>query len=436
MQILKNQTILKKQSENYIVGELSNIAAVVQAPQILVTYYAVDPDLTITMNGLKDIDVWIGPDSPVVYNKIENFPVSGVDNLVEQASFDEEVGFDEDFESSGIAFPQTHVPKPNDFFIIQNSEVTALYRITNIEPTTVRSNPFTGFTFKLYSRDPTKIAQLERQVKNTYTTTVTAIGLDKSLVISKDSLFQIEDHVKQYVDIVSLYNSLFWDNSKAAFVYEGVADEETGLVQHFIDMTLWRLMFDEGIVIYDDMITYANNNFNMSIPRLYTGCPDIYVDDHKYHQSILYRLYSQYDKKDKIGEYRFPQGYCVDPRIGKFTGTNLVYFEYYGAKCDAYCRNIACPVFDDEFLCRLSDNALYERQYADYEYCAGCSYHCKKQTANACNTSLRNAIIAWYNGEEIDWENLTLNDRRSSENYFLLPILLGAYKQYIKGLQS
>ena len=294
MQILKNQTILKKQSENYIVGELSNIAAVVQAPQILVTYYAVDPDLTITMNGLKDIDVWIGPDSPVVYNKIENFPVSGVDNLVEQASFDEEVGFDEDFESSGIAFPQTHVPKPNDFFIIQNSEVTALYRITNIEPTTVRSNPFTGFTFKLYSRDPTKIAQLERQVKNTYTTTVTAIGLDKSLVISKDSLFQIEDHVKQYVDIVSLYNSLFWDNSKAAFVYEGVADEETGLVQHFIDMTLWRLMFDEGIVIYDDMITYANNNFNMSIPRLYTGCPDIYVDDHKYHQSILYRLYSQY----------------------------------------------------------------------------------------------------------------------------------------------
>lgn len=435
MQILKNSVILQKQSANYITGELSNIAAVVQAPQILVTLYTVDPDLSTTMDGLKNINDWIGENSTVVYNKIENFPLSGIDQLVEQATFDEEVGFDEDFESAGIAFPNTHMPKPNDCFVIENSNVTALYKITGIEPTTVRSNPFIGFTFKLYSRDPEKIKQLERQVHETYTTTVTAIGLDKNLVITKEALFQIEDHVKNYVELASLYSSLFWSPEKAAFIYDGVYDEETGVAQCFIDMTLWRLMFDEGIVIYDDVITYANNNFNMSIPTMYTGCPDVYVDDYKYRRSILYRLYSQY-KKDDFDEYRFPQGYSVDPRIGKFTGTHLVYFEHYGNKCDAYSCTMACPVWDDEFLSRLYNGQPYEREYPDYEYCEGCSLRCKKLSAEPCNTLLRNAIINWYNGQDIDWENLKVTDAKSTENYFLIPLLLGVYKQYIKNLQK
>ena len=52
------------------------------------------------------------------------------------------------------------------------------------------------------------------------------------------------------------------------------------------------------------------------------------------------------------------------------------------------------------------------------------------------NRSLRNAIIAGYNGDPIDWENLEINSERSIENYELLPIVLAYYKEYIMGLQK
>ena len=59
-----------------------------------------------------------------------------------------------------------------------------------------------------------------------------------------------------------------------------------------------------------------------------------------------------------------------------------------------------------------------------------------KVTEYPFNPYLRNAIIAWYNGTRIDWENLIIEDKKTSENYFLLPIILGAYKHYIGKLQK
>lgn len=435
MRILKNQTILKTQSENYIKGELSNIASVVQAPQILAELYVIDPDQTMTLAGFKNVQDYIDQTSTAVYNMIDNFPMSGFDNLVVQATFNDETGWDEDHESQGIAFPNTHMPKPYDCFIIKGSQVTALYVITNIEPVTVRSNPFVGFTFRLLSRDPGMIAQLRRQVKDEYTTTVTSIGLDKSLVITKAAYSSIEEHVKNYLDLASLYRTLFWDQQKSAFIFDGLYDPETRVKEIFIDMTLWRLMFDEGIVIFDDVVTYANSNFKRTVPRLYTSCPDVMVDDYAFHRSIIWRIYTR-DHKNPVDEFRFPQAYSADRRIAKFTGLNLTYFESYGNTSDCNQVSMTCPVWDDEFMHRLKHNEPYDVEAREFRYCDGCYLHCKGKLVNPFNASLRNAIIAWYNEQEIDWENLEISDVKTSENYFLIPLVLAAYKQYIHDLQK
>ena len=191
MQIIKNQDILKRQSSNYIKGELSNVAMAIQNSPILVDYYPINADLSPTLSGFKNVEDFIGPESPVVYDHIEKFPMAGIDNLTTTAQFDEELGFDEDIQSSGMIFPNTIVAKPYDLFMIPNGVVPALYIVTNIIPTTERSNPFVAIQFRLFSRDPEVIAQIKRQVRTAYVTPVTAIGPAKPPVLTNDKYFNI-----------------------------------------------------------------------------------------------------------------------------------------------------------------------------------------------------------------------------------------------------
>ena len=55
MQIIKNQDILKRQSSNYIKGELSNVAMAIQNSPILVDYYPINADLSPTLSGFKNV---------------------------------------------------------------------------------------------------------------------------------------------------------------------------------------------------------------------------------------------------------------------------------------------------------------------------------------------------------------------------------------------
>lgn len=436
MRIIKNQQILQRQSDNYIKNELSNVATAIQASQVLVDWWDIDPDLSQTHGGLKNMEDFIGPESTAAYHLIEGLPMSGIDNLVTQAQFDEEVGFSEDFQSSGIIFPNTIVPKPNSFFTIRGSDVTALYVVTNSTPVTVRSNPFVEVQFRLYTRDPELIKQLRRQTVDTSLVTLTAIGLNKSLVIKKESFFEIQHHVEQYLELCDLYKLLFWDSRRSAFIYDGFYDEASGMRISYLDVVLWKIMFDEGIIIYDDIVTYANNNFQKSFPRVYTSSPDRLVDPYELRQSILWRIYSKEKKKD-FAEFKFPQSYAPDMRLGKFTGTNLHYFERYGSQCDCNLMCTNCPTWDDEFVARIRDNQPYDpaqTAYGQLDQQAGC---CNEVSAGIVfNPYLRNIIIHYFNDRAIDWDNLEIVNERTCENYFLIPLVLGAYKVYIQNLQK
>lgn len=561
MRVLKNQSILQKQSDNYIRGELSNVAAAISTPQIITRYYSINADASTTLNGLHNVEDYIGERSPVQYNVISNLPMAGVDNLVSQASFDEELGFEEDFQSSGIILPNTIVPKPNDFFQVVGSEVTALYVVTTKNQITVRSNPFVEVQFRLYSRDPEVIAQLERQVKDEYLTTVTAIGEDKSMVIKKKSFFEVKTHVEQYLSLIELYRTYFYDTNKSAFVFDGLpgidgggclgyitgndildgtdggwreefgdpenphyatiqqintklengvtinergdrfyvvdgdpiivpgyipywfvrnhVDHKSGeydaagicpcsnccnrncencgrttewnamlksaetqgkmiVRQVFIDMTLWKLMFDEGIVIFDDVVTYAQNNYNISNSRIYTDCPDLYIDEHLYKRSVLYRLIS-HDKKHNPFEFCHPISSEGDPRITKFQGKNIYYLEYYDRKRDCALNLGYYNIWDPEFQWRIKNCKPYKLGDMSVDLSTDCDSCCKSVPAQyyyPFNRSLRNAIIFGYNRKPIDWDELEIVDERSIENYVLLPILLSYYKEYIRSLQK
>ena len=561
MRIIKNQTIYQRQTDNVIRAELSNVASAVQTQSVLVDYYQVDPDRTTLLNGLRNAEDYIGPTSTVVYKHIAQVPLMGIDNLTSMTGFDEELGFEENFSQSGATYPNTIIPKPYDCFMIPDSPVKALYMITNVTPTTVRSNPFTEIQFNLYTRNPEIIQHLLDQVKDEYVTTVTAIGLDKSLVIKKENYFKLQDHVENYIQLAELYQYLFYSQQKSAFVFDGLpgvtggtclgyqskedvnglfqsleisdpdnpyyemfqqiepikngdiindegdhlyiidgepivvsnsypywlvrnhtdsygnandfpgaefgpcaecncstcfnancpnnggnglstpemeeylkthADSDGVFRQVFIDITLWKLLFSEGIVVYDDVVTFANNNYTQTVPRLYIDSPDLYLEENLYKRSVLYRMVKRL--KNPF-QYIHPHSSEADPRIAKFQGKHIYYLDYYNTCRDCRLNCGFYNVWDEEFQCRIKNCKLYPVEEERVSLC-GIPGQCEVARRYPFNTALRNAIILGYNNKPIDWENLTIESEINIDNYILIPILMSYYKEYIRQLEK
>lgn len=440
MRVIKNQPVIQKLSETLTQGEISNVAMVLESPTIITNWWLIDPDRTTTVDGWKNVDRYIGADSQVVFNYIKGVPIGGISDLTTQARYDEEVGFDEEFTSQGICYPNTLIPIPGSCFMIEGAQMRALYIVTDLSPTTVRSNPFMEFTFRLFTRDPGKIKQIMRQVRKSYTCCLSTIGTSKSLILADDALEQVNEHVENYLELCYLYKNLFYSNRAAAFVFDGFPDKE-GNRAKFIDMTLWRMLFDEGIVIYDDIVTYANSNNIAKVDRTYTACPDVYVDDHTYRRSILYRILTKNTKRS-FDEYRYPYIWKPTERLTKFEGINIWYLEGY----DKFPANHTFSDFylwDDDFLCRIRNNDPYPEKSEQGvsclpDACSHCTQHCVGNPVQCINPFMRNIIINWLNGTDINMADLFINleviDAPTIENYYLIPLVLGIYKQYIKGI--
>ena len=439
MKILQNRSMISSLSNNLVNNEMTDFALILNSPTTLVTYYQVDPNFSEVIKGYNNVTDYIGPESEVVYDKIEHLPLCGLNSLLNNASWNDELaGFDEDYNTSCVVYPRTIVPKMGDCFKFEDSAgAQGLYIVTNSLPSTVKTNPFTEITFHLFTRDLQYIDGIERQVKNVYTTCLSAIGKDKSLVIAKDVAESIDEHLRSYLEIVYLYQMLFYDRRKSAFVFDGLPNKR-GARCTFIDMTLWKFMFDEGICIYDDLITYANNNGKKSIEKIYTSCPNLYVDEYAYRRSIIYRLYAK-DETPKIArrsfdEYRYPQLWNPPAQVTKYQGNDIWYLERYDNHPCSLDPYEDFNVFDDDFICRIRQNQPYEEVPMGSGVCTKCEHHCMGAPVLCYNPYLRNAIIHWWNGEEISWDNLQITDDRTVENYYLIPIVLGIYHRYIQGL--
>lgn len=440
--VRNNMNFRETMAKTLSAAESSNIALLVQSPSVFTTWYLVEPDLSEVVKGYRNIDEFIGKDSTVIYDKVEHLPMAGIDNLVETATYNDEIAaLDEDFQSQGVIYPNTIFPTPHCCFTIETAEVSALYVVTNVEPTTVRSNPFIGVTFRLYSRDPNVIAQLEKQVREEYVTALSAIGQNHSLVMNKKSLETIEEHVKNYLELAYLYGGLFYDRNCAAFVFNGYPNPVNGRRCRYVDMTLWKLMFDEGIVIYDDLLNYAETNGHKVGDRIFTSCPDLLVDEHLYRRSILWRIYDRNTdspgiRKETFDRFRFPRIFEPSQRITKYQGLDIWYIDNYIEVPSEVDRYGDFYLWDDEFIHRIRQNEPYEEiDIGTDELCATCDHHCGGNPVTCYNPYLRNAVIHWYNGEEIDWSRLQVNDAATIENYYLIPLVMGIYKKYIQGLQ-
>lgn len=190
-----------------------------------VTYYHINVDETTSDEGFSDVETIIGNKSPMRYQKVERFPIYGLDQIILQLE-DTEAGLDTSYEGEAIILPNTIKPLPNDFFIINYLHDDYLFRVTEINFDTIRADNFYKIRFSINCNDSEKVHQLNELVHDKYTCILENIGTENKCIIQHDYKERLDQIDIMYSDMVTLYLSLFY-NEKHNVLLGELSDGKT-----------------------------------------------------------------------------------------------------------------------------------------------------------------------------------------------------------------
>lgn len=197
----------------------SPTARFIDTTPVFVTYYHVDTDNTTVDEGFLDVASVIGHRSPIRFNKIENFPLYGMDQIVLNIAEDDQ-GLDTTWDGDGIVLPKTIKPVPNDFFVIPTLKDYYIFRVTNIQYDTVMPDNYYKIEFKLEYIDSTKLEEIEKQVLEEHVCVLENIGTETNCIIEKSSYQKIKEIEKMYAEIKDLYMAMFYNDRHNVFLCE------------------------------------------------------------------------------------------------------------------------------------------------------------------------------------------------------------------------
>jgi hypothetical protein len=188
---------------------------------VLTTYYNVNDTLSTADRGTETIDSIIGPDSPVRYNKIENFPLYGAFKDMTLDMLNDDGLIDLDMDVEGVLLPDTIRPSELDYVEYRfgvNKERRLLFRVNNVVLTSIKSNSYYKINCNLKAiDDEAKAANVDKQVCKTMETNLDMIGSNEKCIIETTNLKKVRklqdirnSFIDQYIDLFynKRYNSL------------------------------------------------------------------------------------------------------------------------------------------------------------------------------------------------------------------------------------
>ena len=186
-----------------------------------VTYYHIETNETTVDEGWKDTEGLLDDNSSLRFNRIDNFPLYGISQIVLGIN-DDDQGLDVSYEGEAIFLPHTIKPFQNDFFVINHLKRhdTYIFRINSIEYDNIHPDNFYKATFILEETNGTKLEQLEKQVVNMYSCINENIGTDKVCIIETDRYIRIKEVMKMYQNIADTYISIFYNEKYNSFFGE------------------------------------------------------------------------------------------------------------------------------------------------------------------------------------------------------------------------
>lgn len=197
----------------------SPVSRFIESTPTFVTYYHLNPDVTTTDDGFKDVNSIIGYRSPLRFNKIDSFPLYGIEQIILQLQ-DTDQGLDSSYEGEATIVPGSIKPLENDFFIIPYLREPYMFRVTEIMYDTIMPDNYYKIGFKLEYLDDGKVQEIENQVYENYTCLLENIGTENNCLIQVESKEKIDKIDAMYDDMASTYKSIFYNERHNCFLGE------------------------------------------------------------------------------------------------------------------------------------------------------------------------------------------------------------------------
>lgn len=294
---------------------------------VFVTYYHVNVNETTTDEGFRDIESIIGNRSPLRFQKIENFPMYGLDQVV-LAIQDSEQGLDTEYSSEAVILPNTIKPLQNDIFKINHVKGSFLFRVTEVQYDNIRPDNYYKINFRFEWLDDEKADKLDEQVEENFSCILQNIGTEENCLIQEDYYKQLKLIDEMFNDMVKTYKILFYNERYNCFLWE-------------------RL---DGYKIYDPFQTVFFNNHKLLNNKAdySTIMLSEEFNDHKrkikYERSI-YRCFERRDTK-LLSEFKYhtiPGTYKKDSSFARWNDQSIMIVEIPSPQDDSATDSLLTP---------------------------------------------------------------------------------------------
>ena len=178
---------------------------------VFVTYYHINVNESTTDEGFRDIESIIRNRSPLRFQKIENFPMYGLDQVV-LAIQDSEQGLDTEYSGESVVLPNTIKPLQNDIFRINHVKGSFLFRVTEVQYDNIRPDNYYKIGFRFEWLDDEKVEKLDNQVEEKFSCILQNIGTEENCLIQEDYYEQLNKVDALFDDMVKTYKVLFYND--------------------------------------------------------------------------------------------------------------------------------------------------------------------------------------------------------------------------------
>lgn len=181
-----------------------------------VRYWNQSIDNSSTDEASNGIYGYVGNNSPLKFNLIEGAVMYGLPQF--EIDLDKgDFGLETDFTAESVVLPNTWIPYPGDFFIINHSNIQRLFMVTKATPNTLPNGAnFYKVQFTLSTKD---LPEIEGNTISKYRFIMDNVGTSYSSVVRSSLYDDIAELEKTTDKLKRYFNNIFFQGKVQTFVY-------------------------------------------------------------------------------------------------------------------------------------------------------------------------------------------------------------------------
>lgn len=249
-------------------------------------------------------------------------------------------------EGEAIIIPNTFIPNPNSFFVINHAGKNYIFIVTSIDTDTVdNGHNFYKLTYQLYYIGEDKLELLKKQVVESYEMVSDNIGTEFKCIVRKTDYDLIEKIEPILSDMRNFYKAIFYKERLQTYVYMG----DDG--KRFYDPYMIEFMIRTGIM---------NDNGNYAYLKQAMYLPSTFIIDY---DDSFFRCFET-KNKDKLCQTNAWGKYIEDPN-------SLFVTRYEDYFCLKYTPEMWFNTFetlDSMYITNIQEDKYYPKSDEDFVY--------------------------------------------------------------------